>query len=62
VKEDFCLKLQNQSAGLTDCDDDPTNRWKKFRNTWEKVAAEVICYGPAKTRKNYISEKTVKLI
>ena len=35
---------------------------EKFRNTTEKVAAEVIGYAPAKTRKNYVSEKTVKLI
>ena len=62
VKEDFCLKLQNQFAGLTDYDDDPTSRWKKFQNTTEMVAAEVIGYAPAKTRKNYVFENTVKVI
>ena len=62
VKEDFCLKLQNQLASLTDCDEDPTNRCKKFQITTEKVAAEVIGYAPAKTRNNYVSEKTVNLI
>ena len=35
---------------------------KQFWNTTEKMSAEVIGYAPAKTRKNYVFEETVKLI
>jgi len=62
VKEDFCRKLLNQFASLTGCDKDPTTLWKQFRNSTEKVAAEIIGYTLAKLEKYYVSKKMPKLV